>query len=79
MATYSSIPAWEIPCSEDTGGPQSIGSQRVRHDRATDTSTYFLYSGTGYSVIMKCLLAARNWVGVVRIKLHHSFGSEYWQ
>ena len=30
--TYSCILAWEIPWTEETGGPQSMGSQRVRHD-----------------------------------------------
>ena len=32
MATHSSIPAWRIPWTEEPGGLQSIGSQRVRHD-----------------------------------------------
>ena len=32
MATYSSILAWEIPCTEEPGGLQSIGSHRVGHD-----------------------------------------------
>ena len=32
MATHSSILAWRIPWTEDPGGPQSMGSQRVRHD-----------------------------------------------
>ena len=32
MTTHSSIPAWRIPCSEEPGGLQSMGSQRVRHD-----------------------------------------------
>ena len=27
MATHSSILAWEILCTEDSGGPQSMGSQ----------------------------------------------------
>ena len=31
-ATRSSLLAWEIPCTEETGGPWSMGSQRVRHD-----------------------------------------------
>ena len=30
MATHSSILAWRIPRTEDPGGLQSIGSQRVR-------------------------------------------------
>ena len=31
MATGSSIFAWRIPCTEEPGGLQSIGSQRVGH------------------------------------------------
>ena len=36
-ATHSSILAWEIPCTEQPGGLQSVGLHRVRHDRATNT------------------------------------------
>ena len=32
MATHSSILAWRIPWTEEPGGLQSIGSQRVGHD-----------------------------------------------
>ena len=32
MAIYSSRLAWEIPWTEETGGLQSMGSQRVRHN-----------------------------------------------
>ena len=32
MATHSSILAWEIPWTEESGGLQSMGLQRVRHD-----------------------------------------------
>ena len=35
MATHSSILVWEIPWTEDPGGLQSIGLQRVRHDLVT--------------------------------------------
>ena len=38
MATCSSILAWEIPWTEEPGGLQSMGSQRVRHDWGTNTS-----------------------------------------
>ena len=31
-ATHSSILAWRIPWTEEPGGLQSIGSQRVRRD-----------------------------------------------
>ena len=32
LATHSSILAWRIPWTEEPGGIQSTGSQRVRHD-----------------------------------------------
>ena len=32
MATHSSILAWKIPWTEERGGLQSMGSQRVGHD-----------------------------------------------
>ena len=32
MATHSSSLDWEIPATEEPGGLQSMGSQRVRHD-----------------------------------------------
>ena len=31
MATHSSIPAWEISQTEEPGGLQSTGLQRVKH------------------------------------------------
>ena len=34
MATHSSVLAWKIPWTEEPGGLQSTGSQRVRHDWA---------------------------------------------
>ena len=36
MATHSSILAWKIPRTEEPGGLQSMGSQRVRRDRVTE-------------------------------------------
>ena len=38
MANHSSILAWKIPWTEEPGGQQSVGSQRVRHDWATKLS-----------------------------------------
>ena len=32
MATHSSILGWRIPWTEEPGGLQSMGLQRVRHD-----------------------------------------------
>ena len=39
MATHSAILAWEIPRTEEPGGLQSMGWQRVRHDLVTKTTT----------------------------------------
>ena len=36
VVTHSSIHAGKIPCTEKPGGLQSIGLQRVEHDRATE-------------------------------------------
>ena len=34
-ATHSSILVWKIPWTEEPGGLQSIGSQRIGHGEAT--------------------------------------------
>ena len=35
MATHSGILAWSIPWTEEPGGRQSMGSQRVYHNPVT--------------------------------------------
>ena len=37
MTTHSSILAWRIPWTEEPGGQQSMGSQRVGHDLVTQS------------------------------------------
>ena len=37
LATHSSALVWRVPWTEEPGGPQSVGLQRVGHDRATNT------------------------------------------
>ena len=39
MATHSNTLVRRIPWTEELGGLQSLGSQRVRHNRATNTFT----------------------------------------
>ena len=39
MATHSSL-AWRIPWTEEPGGLQSMGLQRVGHNWASDTFTF---------------------------------------
>ena len=38
MATHSSILAWRIPWTEEPGGLQSMGLQRVAHNLAATTT-----------------------------------------
>ena len=44
MATHSSILAWRIQWTEETGGLQSIGLQRVRHDWSDLARMYALWT-----------------------------------
>ena len=43
MATHLSILARKIPWTEDPGGLQSIGLQRVGHDLVTEHTHIFVY------------------------------------
>ena len=55
MATHSSIHAWKIPWTEEPGGLQSKGSQRVGHDWATSVCVcMIIYAWT--SIPLKDLL-----------------------
>ena len=38
MATHFSILAWEIPWTEEPGGLQFMGLQRVAHNLGTDSA-----------------------------------------
>ena len=49
MATDPSILAWSISWTEEHGGLQSIGSQRVGHDRVTFSFTSTLSTRHSFS------------------------------
>ena len=55
MATHSSILAWRIPWTEEPGGLQSMGSQRVGHDWALTlfqtTNILHYFSPSAYLVL----------------------------
>ena len=44
MATPSSIPVWRIPWTEESGGLQDMGSQRVGRDCVTKHISIYLHS-----------------------------------
>ena len=46
VATHSSILAWKIPWTEEPGGLQSMGSQRVRHNWVTKHMHRVLVQGS---------------------------------
>ena len=66
MATHCSILVWKIPWTEDPGGLQSMGSQRVRHNSVG------MHRGSDYTSTpsQKCMPLAKKrthnkniWVG----------------
>ena len=49
METHSSILAWEIPWTEEPGGLQSLGSQRIRNISCKEVTTN-IFSFEGHVV-----------------------------
>ena len=43
MATHSSVLAWRIPRTGESGGLSSLGSHRVEHDRSDLAAAVFHY------------------------------------
>ena len=82
-ATYSSILAWKITWTEEPGGLQSMGLQRVRQDWATDTYllTFHLskcltsYSGQNPEVISDFSVSDPNHTQSIR----NSFGFQLYK
>ena len=78
MATHSRILAWEIPWTEESGGLQSMGSQRVGHDLATKqqliqaarwATKKWKCSLAGHSCFQLKLRSAVHWVLVERVSV----------
>ena len=46
MATHTSTLAWRIPWTEEFGGLQSMGSERVGHDWSDLACTHYIQEGT---------------------------------
>ena len=43
MAIHSSIPAWEIPWTEEPGRLQFMGNARIRHELVTKSPPPYTY------------------------------------
>ena len=51
MATHSSILAWRITWTEEPGGLQSMGWQRVRHDSSNLTCMHMASLGYNHLIL----------------------------
>ena len=58
IATHSSILAWRIPWTEEPDRLQSMGLQRVGHDRANNTFTFH------FLLILTCKWGWRTYQGL---------------
>ena len=61
MATHSGILAWKIPWTEEPGGLQSMGSQRVRHNGVTEHALTLTYLTVSRGNIYKMSNSVRIW------------------
>ena len=76
MATHFSILAWRIPWTEQPGGVQFIGSQRVGHNWATKHSTVRCGQAGRFGRIWLCMTL---WTVVHKTPLSMGFSrQEYW-
>ena len=57
MATHSSVLACRIPWTEEAGGPQSMGSQRVGHDWANNTTSLSFILLHAYAVLRSSVMS----------------------
>ena len=68
LGTLSSTLAWKIPWAEEPGRLQSMGSQRVRHDRATSLSLSLVYIGEGNGNPLQCSCLENPGMGSHRVR-----------
>ena len=61
MATHCSILAWRIPWTEESGGLQSMGSQRVSHDWATNPHSYHMMKINSLRYRTECSICRDCW------------------
>ena len=66
MATHSRILAWRIPRTEEPGGLQSTGSQRVRHDWANQ-HTFSVNLRNGDVVFQWLFISCRCWTWLSQV------------
>ena len=82
MATHSSILVWEFPCTEEPGGLQSKGSQRVGHNWAythTHTHTHTtLHSMCNSEINSKWFIDLHVWAKTIYLLEEHIWRKSLW-
>ena len=71
IATHSSILAWRIPWTEESGGLQSMGLQRVRHDWATNTDKIPFSSVRSVQLLSRVWLCDPMGSSILGFPVHH--------
>ena len=61
MATHSSVLSWRIPWTEEPGGLQFMGSKRVKHDWATNT-THSNTMGLDAMILLFLIFLVLSWL-----------------
>ena len=85
MATQSSILAWKIPWTEEPGGLQSMGSQRIAQDRATKDSAGWMASYVSQCSVFLCFpvlcLGSKIWLWISDVRSSQSIEEDeiQWQ
>ena len=74
IATHSSILAWEIPWTEEPGGLQSTGLQRIRHNWAAKQQQPVCYLATLAGTASRRPSKARSRFSAWRCNLSQGFG-----
>ena len=69
MATHSSILAWRIPWTEEAGGLQSMGLQRVRHDWINLACTQLYHMFTSVQLLSRVQLFVTPWTAACQASL----------
>ena len=64
MATHSSILAWDIPWTEETGGLQSMDLQRGGHSDVTEQLSTYTYTHTCTPQKLRQWLCAETGMGL---------------
>ena len=70
MATHSSTLAWKIPCTEEPGRLQSMGSQTAGHDWATSRYCLSQFALGFLLFVIKIIVTEAQWKALFSTRLY---------